>query len=300
MDGITWTNSQGSQFHFYHFLDQSTMFNTAVISPGHTTEHACRALLTGWFNWAGPPNLLCVDAATELNSDEFSSFLQRHSVKCRTCAAEAHWQNARTERHGGILQLMLNKIDLEQPITTYEQMSAALSHVTSTKNQWSRHRGFPPEMLVFGKGVRVPGSVTSDPTVAAHAAALSNQPDGMRFRQDLALRESARKAFAMVDNDQTLRRAIVQRSRPHRGFYEKGEWVMMWKKKGEAAGSWIGPLQVIIQEGQNVVWVTRHHKLYRIAPEHLRSLTAMEEHRCAGDGSVSQSSHRRPSKFHNI
>ena len=67
---------------------------------------------------------------------------------------------------------------------------------------------FPPEMLVFGKGVRVPGSVTSDPTVAAHAAALSNQPDGMRFRQDLALRESARKAFAMVDNDQTLRRAL--------------------------------------------------------------------------------------------
>ena len=279
MDGITWTNSQGSQFHFYHFLDQGTMFNTAVVSPGHTTEHACRALLTGWFNWAGPPNLLCVDAATELNSDEFSSFLQRHSVKCRTCAAEAHRQNARTERHGGILQLMLNKIDLEQPITTYEQMSAALSHVTSTKNQWSRHRGFPPEMLVFGKGVRVPGSVTSDPTVAAHAAALSNQPDGMRFRQDLALRESARKAFAMVDNDQTLRRAIVQRSRPHRGFYEKGEWVMMWKKKGEAEGSWIGPLQVIIQEGQNVVWVTRHHKLYRIAPEHLRSLTATKEHR---------------------
>ena len=279
MDGITWTNSQGSQFHFYHFLDQSTMFNTAVVSPGHTTDHACRALLTGWFNWAGPPNLLCVDAATELNSDEFSSFLQRHSVKCRTCAAEAHWQNARTERHGGILQLMLNKVDPEQPITTYEQMSAALSHVTSTKNQWSRHRGFPPEMLVFGKGVRVPGSVTSDPTVAAHAAALSNQPDGMRFRQDLALRESARKAFAMVDNDQTLRRAIVQRSRPHRGFYEKGEWVMMWKKKGEAEGSWIGPLQVIIQEGQNTVWVTRHHKLYRIAPEHLRSLTAMEEHR---------------------
>ena len=52
---------------------------------------------------------------------------------------------------------------------------------------------------------------------------------------------------------------------------------MMWKKRGESEGSWIGPMQVIIQEGQNVVWVTRHHKLYRIAPEHLRSLSAMEE-----------------------
>ena len=279
MDGITWTNAQGNRFHFYHFLDQSTMFNTAVVSPGHTTEHACRALLNGWFQWAGPPSLLCVDAATELNSEEFSAFLQRHSTKCRTCAAEAHWQNARTERHGGIIQLMLNKVDAEQPINSYEQLSVALSHVTSTKNQWSRHRGFPPEMLVFGKGVRVPGSVTSDPTVAAHAMALSNQPDGLRFRQDLALCESARKAFAAVDNDQILRRALVHRSRPTRGFYEKGEWVMMWKKKGEAEGNWVGPLQVIIQEGQNVVWITQNHKLYRIAPEHLRSLSAMEEYR---------------------
>eukprot|EP00435_Cladocopium_sp_Y103_P024408 s473_g6.t1 len=277
MDGVTWTNQNGDQFHFYHFIDQSTLFHTAVASPGHSTEDACKALLSGWFNWAGPPGLLCVDSGTELNSDEFSNFLQRHSVKCRTCAAEAHWQNARTERHGGILQLMLNKMDNEQPIQNYEQLSIALSHATSTENQWSKHRGYPPEMLVFGRGVRVPGSITSDPTIAAHATALSNLPDGIRFRQDLATREAARKAFAVIDNDQTLRRALVHRSRPHRGFYDRGDWVMMWKKKGEADGNWIGPMQVVIQEGQNVVWVTRHHKLYRVPPEYVRSLSAFEE-----------------------
>ena len=264
MDGITWTNQNGDHFHFYHFIDQSTLFHTAVATPGRSTDDACKALLTGWFNWAGPPGLLCVDSGTELNSDEFSSFLQRHSVKCRTCAAEAHWQNARTERHGGILQLMLKKMDHEQPIRTYEQLAVALSHATSTKNQWSKYKGYPPEMLVFGKGVRVPGSITSDPTVSAHSVALSNMPEGIRFRQDLATREAARKAFAEIDNDQTLRRALVHRSRPHRGFYDRGDWVMMWKKKGEADGNWLGPMQVIIQEGQNVIWVTRHHKLYRV------------------------------------
>ena len=69
-------------------------------------------------------------------------------------------------------------------------------------------------MLVFGKGIRVPGSVTSDPSISAHAMAISNLPGGVRFRQDLAVREAARKAFAAVDNDQTMRSAIVQRSRP--------------------------------------------------------------------------------------
>ena len=279
MDGVVWTNSQGDKFFFYHFLDQSTMFQTAMVTPSHTTEQACRALLMGWFNWAGPPGLLCVDAGTELNSDEFGQFLQKHNVKSRTCAAEAHWQNARTERHGGILQVMLNKIDAEQPITNYDQLASALSHATGTKNQWSRHHGYPPELLVFGKGIRVPGSVTSDPSMSAHAMAISNAPEGIRFRQDLAVREAARKAFAAVDNDQTMRRAIVQRSRPHRGFFEKGEWVMMWKRKGETDGDWVGPMQVIIQESQNVVWVTRQHKLYRVAPEHVRTLSAMEEFR---------------------
>ena len=277
MDGITWTNSNGEQYHFYHFIDQSTLFHTAVISPSHTSESACRALLTGWFNWAGPPGLLCVDAGTELNADEFGQFLQRHGVKCRTCATDAHWQNSRVERHGGILQLILNKIDAEQPIRSYDQLAVALSHATSTKNQWSRHRGYPPELLVFGKGVRVPGSITSDPTVSAHSAALSNLPEGARFRQDLAIRESARRAFASVDNDQTLRRAIVHRSRPQRGIYQKGDWVMMWKKRGEADGQWFGPMQVIIQESQSVIWVTKQNKLFRVAPEHVRNLSAFEE-----------------------
>mgnify|MGYP007105115917 CR=1 FL=1 len=49
------------------------------------------------------------------------------------------------------------------------------------------------------------------------------------------------------------------------------------EKKGEADGGWIGPMQVIIQENQNVVWVTRHHKLFRVPPEYVRSLSAMEE-----------------------
>lgn len=78
---------------------------------------------------------------------------------------------------------MLKEIDAEQPIDTYDQLRTALSHATGTKNQWSRHRRYPPEMLVFGKGVRIPGSITSDPTIAAHATALSNMPDGARFRQ---------------------------------------------------------------------------------------------------------------------
>ena len=96
--------------------------------------------------------------------------------------------------------------------------------------------------------------------------------------ENLAMRERARRAFAAVDNCQALRRALIlQKSRPTRGQYVQGCHVMMWKRKGEADGSWIGPLRVVIQESPDVVWITMGHKLFRVAPEHLCPLPAMEE-----------------------
>ena len=168
-------------------------------------------------------------------------------------------------------------MDTEEAIKNYDDLERALQQATQTKNQWSRHRGYPPELLVFGKSTRVPGSVISDHQRTSHAVALQNLPEGIRFREELAIRERARKAFAQVDNDQVLRRAVVSRSRPNRGNFEKGEWVMIWKRKGEAEGNWIGPMQVLSQEGKSVVWTAIGQKLYRVAPEHVRYLSAMEE-----------------------
>ena len=277
MDGIVWTNSQGQTFNVYHMIDQGTSYHTAIVTSSKSSENAILALTNGWLQWAGPPGTLVVDAATELNSDEFSQCLQRHNIRCRTIATDAHWQNSKIERHGGILQVMLNKMDLEQGIDSPQQLQEALSQATSTKNQWSRHQGYPPEMLVFGKSIRVPGSVINEGFSAANALAINPQSEGQRFREQLAVRERARKAFAEVDNDQTLRRALVHRSRPNRGIYQQGEWVMIWKKKGEADGNWHGPMQVIVQEGANVIWVSMGTKLYRVAPEHVRPLSAVEE-----------------------
>ena len=91
------------------------------------------------------------------------------------------------------------------------------------------------------------------------------------------LLERGRKAFLEVDNDQTVRRALIHRRHPSRGMYQQGEWVMIGKKSGEADGNWHGPMQVITQEGSQVVWVRMGTKLFRVAPEHVRSLSAVEE-----------------------
>lgn len=277
MDGVSWKNQKGQHFHFYHLVDQSTSFQTAIVSPSRTSEHACAAIIQAWISWAGAPSILVTDAATEFTSDEFATFLQRFNIHSKVIAAEAHWQNSRAERHGGILQEIITKMDMEESIDSYEKLTQALAYATHTKNQWSRHRGYPPELLVLGKGVAIHASNINDSKMAAHSLALSDSTEGQRFREELSCRERARRAYASVDNDQSLRRALVHRSRPHRGNYQKGEPVMVWRKRGESDGHWQGPMTVVIQESHQVVWVTMLNKLYRVAPEHIRPLSATEE-----------------------
>ena len=175
MDGITWSNRSGQQFHFYHFLDHHTMYHTAVVSMSRTSLNAIKALNVGWMLWAGPPAILCMDAATEFTSEEFQNFLQKTNIKGKIIATEGHWQNAHVERHGHILQQILSKMDTEEPIDDVSKLEAALIVATHTKNQWSRHKGFPPETLVFGKMIRVPGSVVSDLHCSAHSLAESDK-----------------------------------------------------------------------------------------------------------------------------
>ena len=91
----------------------------------------------------------------------------------------------------------------------------------------------------------------------------------------LACRETARRAFHSADNDMSLRRAALRRERPHRGSYEAGEWVMVWKVVSNQ-GSWYGPAKVIQQDGSNAVFCNNMGSILKAAPEHVRPVSAVE------------------------
>lgn len=96
-------------------------------------------------------------------------------------------------------------MDPEKAILTIEDLDHAIAFASQTKNKWSRHRdhrGYPPEMLVFGKLSRCPGAITSDHTDASHALALQDTAEGQVPRERLATRERARQAFSAVIRSQ--------------------------------------------------------------------------------------------------
>ena len=159
--------------------------------PCRAAEQAVQCVLEGWFQWAGPPNTMVTDAAAEFTSEMFTNFLQRHDVKSLTTAPHAHWQNGGCERHGQIFQGMLDKIDHDVPIQTYLDLQQALVQSTRAKNTLSIRGGYPPEILVFGKSSKIPGSLASCENEPSMASADRDDAQGISFRRSLgALRAS--------------------------------------------------------------------------------------------------------------
>ena len=272
MDGIKWTSKNGDSYQLYHILDAGTHYHVAFVAPSHTSRDVIQLMSQHWCNWAGAPQELKVDSGTELNSEEFAEFAQRFNIKCETTNPEAHWQNGTIERHGSFLQHMLTKIDMDMPIKSYHDLQLALNQCTQAKNAMIVRHGYSPEIMVFGKQSRLPGSILSDASIPSHVTAVQEEDNTswMCFRKQLQLREVARQAFHTADNSESLRRALLRRSCPSRGRYDPGQWVMIWRSIGPQKKAWLGPQRTVLQDGDHTVWTTHAGKLYRSAPENVR------------------------------
>ena len=277
MDEFDWTNKDGTQFRVFHIVDWATNFQCARIVPDRSSAAIIQLMIDMWFAWAGSPSEVIVDAGSEFNSEEFAVFAQANNIKITTISPEAQYQNGKAERHGSVLKTMLTKFESDHNINQYMDLAQALYWCVRAKNASSLKKGFPPEMLVLGKQTRMPGAVCSDEMLPAHFLADAETAQGIAFRRQLAMRETARLAFFQADNDASLRRAMLRRSRPGNRQYEPGEWVMTWRQgKGAHPGHWLGPMKVVVHENAQTVWTTLACKLYRCAPEHVRPVTAHE------------------------
>ena len=281
IDGIEWTNQEGIKHLFYHMIDAATNFHIAIPADCRSSSHVIELLKTHWITWAGAPRTLMSDSAGEFCSEEFGTFLQSLDIQSVIIPAEAHWQLGRCERHGAILQNMLDKYQKDQPIRTTNDLREALLQCVQAKNSMSRVHGYTPEILVLGRSRHFPSCNSNEQTGSSDWLSLGeeeeSQLESSKFLENLARRETARKAFVSADHDQKLRRALLRQSRPKRETFEKGQWVMFWRhgKVGQPS-QWLGPGKVIVSEEPNVIWITHLSRLYRCAPEHLRAVSERE------------------------
>jgi hypothetical protein len=256
------------RLHFYHMLDAGAHFHVAFAAPSRLGSDVVHLVNQPWVSWAGAPQHLVVDSATELNGEEFTTFCQRFGINTTTTCPEAHWQNGKIERHGMFLQEMITKVDTEIPVNNYQDLQTTLNLCIQSKNMLSIKHGYAPEIIVFGKQSRLPGSILSDESIPSHMTAIQElEQDAVGgFRKHLQIRECARRAFHVADNSDAIRRAVLRKSCPSRGQFQQGQWVMVWRKQSRDKPSWIGPHQ----DSNHTVWTTQGVRLFRSAPEHVR------------------------------
>ena len=290
-DGFWWKSRAGRSYHIGHFLDEGTMFHLGRVT-GQTTEQHLENFRETWTSWAGPPQTLLYDAERGLVSDKWESQLQQENINTRLSAVESPWQKGRIERHGEVVEQMIDRIDAEEGLKTDDEVHRAVLQAFKTKKQLSRWRGYAPEQAVLGKATKLPASLTGDEDMGAHVKAEEEGEEGEMFRRTLRMREEARKAFHEADNSSKVRRALLKRSRPVRGPWHKGQWCLIWRKKVNGAhrgqGYWHGPGQVFSTEGDNIVWVSARGKLYRCSAECLRPASLREWQQAIGNHCVSR------------
>ena len=239
-----------------------------------------------WFTWAGNPRKIYLDPAGEFRSSEILDHFQ--SLSIQTFVTAAAWQRGRLERHGDVLKDILQRLDTQMPLINDVLFDQALAQALQAKNALMRFKGYAPEQIVLGKSLRIPGSVTSDEDLSAHAIVEGSDLEAEMHRQRLELRCMARKAFWEADNSQTIRRAMLRRSHPMRGPYRPGDWVLYWIRKTSpnrlASGRWHGPGRVICQEGSSVVWISHGTTVLRCPPESVRPASLREwQHLSSGE-----------------
>lgn len=231
-DGAYWTSATGKKYHFMHFIDEATLFHVGIPS-GREFHEQVRAFESAWTQWAGPCKVLYMDPAGEYDGAQWSAYLQSESIRASMTAAESHWQNGRCEVHGGIIKNMLTRMEKETPVLSAHDFAKNLRHAFAAKNALSRINGFTPEQCLLGKARAIPASISSDDEASSHMLAMSQMPEGVRFRDSLHRREVARKAFIQADNDTAFRRALL-RSHPGQVDYERGRLVVILEKvKGQ-------------------------------------------------------------------
>ena len=259
-------------------IDEASLFHLGKRIPTRNPDQIIHSWNDFWTLWAGPPKNLYADPAGEFRSQTFKDFLQSRNIHC-DLTTEA-WQRGRVERHGDIIEKMLDRYDQERPIQSLEEFDQVLIACFQAKNALTRHHGYSPEQIVLGKSTSLPASLSSDENVSAHSLADGDTPESEQFRRHLDIRSQARKTFLLVDNNQAIRRALLRRSCPARGPYEIGHFVMYWVRNPKVSrlgrGRWHGPAKVVCVESPSALWISHVDRLFKVAPESLRPASLRE------------------------
>ena len=261
-----------------NIVDTASSFQRVIPFFQQETAGLLRKLLAEhWITWTGAPKEIVLDPAQTNLGEPMVGPCELEGSQIRPIAAGAHWQLGKTESHGGWFSHVLDKIIEEhQPKDQQEWLQCVnQAHV---KNQMIQVHGYSPHQFVFGRGAHIPDDLLSEPVSIVPATASLTEE---QLAKSQAMRTTARIALARLQDDRSMRVALL--ARPRRQFdFKPGESVAYWRcqkwiqGKLQQGGRWYGPAIVIGTVGRNLILIHRK-QLLRCAPEQVRPSTSEEK-----------------------
>ena len=263
------------KLHFLNIVDEATGYQMVVpLWKGMQAKVVRNAYRKNWKRWAGAPIRLFSDGGKEFEG-EFEHGLSLDGTYGDTSAAYSPWQNGLVEKRGDVWKTAYAKAQLEVKPRSKQEVQELVDQINNAVNSMTRKDGYSPNQHVFGRDVRVPGMICSDPDPVINSSLAQGESV---FERRMALRTAARKAFLDADGEARVRRAMECRTRPERGPFVEGQLVFFWRKnRFENRHHWHGPGIVIGKSGGSKVWVAKGTKVYRCCPEQLRGLSPDQE-----------------------
>ncbi|CAK0798448.1 unnamed protein product [Prorocentrum cordatum] len=227
VDGLYLRNVHGKPYLFLSLVEASTTYHVARYLKNQKPATVAKVFRKLWP--AGPPSVVRLDPDGMFYT-EFQEAMDMMGIRVKAVAGQAQWQNGRTERHGGWLKLMVNRVVEHKSVTNRGDLETAVWETCRTKNDMRRICGFSPPQWVYVCLPTMSADLIDRPgQIAEH----SMHHVSTELARRMAIRTAARTAFVELQNSQALRRALLRKPRVTRISYQNGDLVFYWRlRKG--------------------------------------------------------------------
>lgn len=159
-----------------------------------------------WIVWAGVPSEIMLDSAQKNLAEPMTGTAEDQGCTVRQIAADAHWQLAKTENHGGWFNRILGKVTEQHGPCNQPELLECVT-AAHVKIRLIRVHGHTPHQFVFGKNPHIPSNLMDEPrhvvpgTISLTEAAIERAQ---------RIRPTARHAVLDLQDDRALKRALSE------------------------------------------------------------------------------------------
>ena len=217
---------------FLKMVDLSSRYLIVGGVRNKTAAEMARVLDARWVTYFGAPKRVLADPGSENIGVEALRALEALSIQLVTTPAQTPQANGLCERMGKVVEVTVGKLRHQFPEVDLQVLvdRAAMAH-----NSMDDVEGFTPNVLVFGKGVRLPSPIHDN------LAALSSVAGGTAPQRILAI-AAARSEYAKLAADRSLYAVLTSKHCEGAEYIPQiGDEVFFKHKPGGAKPVWRGP-----------------------------------------------------------